>query len=68
MSHMLLNPTVVDMRDAERAESIRQLVKTLNSCIISAKQAGLKVELNLHSLGKPDWIGYQDAVKISREY
>lgn len=54
--------------DEEYVDKIRNLLKELHSTVVSAKEAGLTVELKLFSLGKQDWAGYYDAAQISRQY
>lgn len=56
------------LSDYERAEKIRALVRDLHSAVVFAKQSGLGVKLSLGALGEPIWGGYQDAVKITREF
>lgn len=52
--------------DKERADRIRTLIMELHATVTKAEDAGLKVELSLHNLGRPTWNGYLDAVKIVR--
>lgn len=55
--------------DVARAEKIRDLFSQLSAEINAAKDSGLKIELNnLHTLGTPNWIGYRDVAKITREF
>ena len=54
--------------DASRAEMIRSMVAALNSELNRAKDAGLKVELILNGIGTPNWTGYYNSVKISRDF
>lgn len=55
-------------KDDERADRIRSHLFDLSKEITEAKASGLIIDLKLCTLGTPQWIGYQDAVVITRKF
>lgn len=68
MSEKLQPAPVAIYSDHYYAENIRKQIAELNRLVVEAKTAGLKIKLNLNTLGLPAWVGYHDALEISREY
>ncbi len=64
----MINVDPQPYQDRDYATDIRETVAKLSKLIEEARKHGLKVEVILNNIGKPEWIGFIDAVKISREY